>query len=156
MNKTKEMVVTFFNKQRETGCRSQHNYQQEDIEIVEEYRVNFKRLSTIVPRYLYLGTIFNNNTGRSSRVVSKEPKGRHDISLSCWFHSISLQNRNNLQSTESVPKLLDSLSEPSPLTHSVPCIWLAPLRTPVFLPRLQDTKEGGDFFPMAVQLLKSQ
>ena len=61
VNKTMEIVVTFSNKQRELAAAVITTIHGKPV---EEYRIraNFNRLSKIVSRYLYLGTIFNNNT----------------------------------------------------------------------------------------------
>lgn len=51
----------------------------------------------------------------------------------------------------------NSWQEPTgPITHPVPHVWLAPLRTLVFLPMLWDIEEVDDFLHTAVQLLKCQ
>lgn len=84
------------------------------------------------------------------------------FSITCWFHSTSLQNRTRLQSTVKVcskiiglpvrslstmceQQTLRTVQDPTgPLTRSVPSVWVAPLRTPAPLPGLQDTEEENN------------
>ncbi len=118
VSKTKEMVVTFSKKQRDLAAAVTTTIHGKPVEVVEEYK--------------YLGTIFDNllkfssNTEETLRRcqqrlyllrklnsfgVSKDIlltfyysfiESIITFSITCWFHSISIQNRNRLQSTVSV------------------------------------------------------
>ncbi|XP_039464464.1 uncharacterized protein LOC120438079 [Oreochromis aureus] len=118
VSKTKEMVVTFSSRQRDLAASVTSTIHGKPVEVVEEYK--------------YLGTIFDNllkfsaNTeeilrrchqrlyllGKLNFFGVSTPimmtfyyaflESIMTFSITCWFHSLSLQNRNRLQHTASV------------------------------------------------------
>ena len=118
VSKTKEMVVSFSSRQRDLAAAVTTSIHGKPVEVVEEYR--------------YLGTIFDNLLKFSSntedilrrchqrlyllRKLNSFGVSTHIMmtfyyafiesimtaSITCWFHSLSLQHRNRLQHTASV------------------------------------------------------
>lgn len=118
VSKTKEMVVTFSSRQRDLAAAVTTTIHGKPVEVVEEYK--------------YLGTIFDNLLKFSAnteeilrkchqrmyllRKLNSFGVSTHimmtfyyaflesimTFSMTCWFHSLSVQHRNRLQSTASV------------------------------------------------------
>lgn len=113
VSKTKDMVVTFSSRQKELAAAVTTTIHGMPVEVVEEYK--------------YLGTIFDNLLKFSANTENILKKCHQRLyllrklnsfgvstpimmtfyyaflesimtfSMSCWFHSLSLQNRNRLQ-----------------------------------------------------------
>jgi hypothetical protein len=126
VSKTKEMVVTFSKRQRELAAASIISIHGRPVELVEEYK--------------YLGTIFDSQLKFSSNteeILRKCHQRKYllrklnsfgvsknilltfyysfiesicTFSITCWFHSITLQNRNRLESTARVCSKIIGLS----------------------------------------------
>lgn len=118
VSKTKEMVVTFSSRQRDLAAAVTTTIHGKPVEVVEEYK--------------YLGTIFDNLLKFSAnteeilrrchqrlyllRKLNSFGVSTHimmtfyyaflesimTFSMTCWFHSLSIQNRNRLQSIASM------------------------------------------------------
>ncbi|XP_042272891.1 uncharacterized protein LOC121900544 [Thunnus maccoyii] len=185
------MVMTFSNKQRELAAVVIITIHGKPIEIVEEYK--------------YLGIIFDNllkfatNTDEILRKCQQQQyllrklnsfgiskdilktfyysfiESIMPFSFTCWFHSISLPNRNRLQSTVKVcSKIIGlpvrALSTPceQQMLRSAGRILQDPARIlyPVFewlpsghqlrCPGCRTQRRRATFVPKAVQLLNSQ
>ncbi|KAL4009661.1 hypothetical protein ACER0C_003513 [Sarotherodon galilaeus] len=129
VSKTKEMVVTFSSRQRDLAASVTSTIHGKPVEVVEEYKYLVTDVKLL---YVTLGTIFDNllkfsaNTeeilrrchqrlyllGKLNFFGVSTPimmtfyyaflESIMTFSITCWFHSLSLQNRNRLQHTASV------------------------------------------------------
>lgn len=106
------MAVTFSSRQRKLVAAVTTNIHRKPVKVVEEYK--------------YLGTIFDNLrrfSANTEEIVRRCHQWLHlyrklnsfgvskyyyaflesimAFSITCWFHSLSLQNRNRLQCTNS-------------------------------------------------------
>ncbi len=191
VSKTKEMVVTFSNKQRDLAAAVTTFIHGKPVELVEEYK--------------YLGTIFDHLLKFSSNTeeILRRCQQRQyllrklssfgvckDIllsfyysfiesivtfSITCWFQSVSLQNRNRLQSVVTVcSKIIDLsvrsltqiydqqtlrlaskiIKDPSHVLHSA-FEWL-PSGRRLRCPACRTQRRRATFVPKAMLLLNSQ
>lgn len=118
ITKTKEMVVTFSSRQRELAAAAITRIHGMPVEVVEEYR--------------YLGTVFDNLlkfSANTEEILRRSHQRMYllrklnsfgistpvmmtfyyaflesimTFSITCWFHSLSIQNKTRLQRTASV------------------------------------------------------
>ena len=182
VNKTKGMVVTFSNRQRELATASITSIHGRPVELVEEYK--------------YLGTIFDGVQiirkchqrqyilrKLNSFVVSKHImltfyysfiESISTFSITCWFYSLSLQNRNRLESiarvcskiiglpTRSLSSIYEQqtlrlanriMQDPSYALH--PAFEWLPSGRRLCCPGCRTQRRKATFVPKAVYLLNS-